>query len=138
MKVQVGMADLTSLSERVEGAGGPNLALEAEIWCAVNGYTFDQFDGAGIRYRDAAGRYRHEAGAPPPYTASLDAALGLVDRVLPGAGWQVETIAFGSRYGALVIRPHEVGYHEATAATPALALISALLKALSEKDQANG
>jgi hypothetical protein len=83
------------------------------------------------------------------YTASLDSALGLVDRVLPGRivglqqNWWPEghPRAVAEAWSACVEtvgadRPFPAV--ERDGATPALAVCAALLKALSEKDQANG
>lgn len=68
----------------------------------------------------------------PPYTASLDASLGLVKRVLPGVLWRVGSLderahARLASYGpdghaTLLVNTH--------ATTPALALLCALLKAI--------
>jgi hypothetical protein len=74
------------------------------------------------------------------YTASLDSALGLVDRVL-GDDCYVMVERWGSgNSGEAAIKYGPNWSKRATAAapTPALALLAALLKALSEKDQANG
>ena len=72
---------------------------------------------------------------PPPLTTSLDAALGLVERKLPGICWGVE-IGLGG-FDAYVSRNRVGTGHwlsEAFGKTPALALILALLRALASKD----
>lgn len=64
----------------------------------------------------------------PRLTASIDATVALIERVLPGWTWRVDG-GHGSRPGAdLWLRPNE--YYDGTGATPALALLSALLSAL--------
>jgi hypothetical protein len=70
----------------------------------------------------------------PPYTASLDSALALVERVLPGALIQIRSqeqplgeIGWNAQLDTLDCRL----FAWATAKTPALAMIKALLKALS-------
>lgn len=75
---------ITSLIEKLEGAEGPSLVLDGEIWCAVNGYTFVMWDGAGCVYRRASdGGISHEqASSIRPFSASLDAALSLAERIM--------------------------------------------------------
>ncbi|MBS1725012.1 MAG: hypothetical protein JSS66_18895 [Armatimonadetes bacterium] len=88
------MTDLSSLLERVRGASGPSLVLDGEIWCAVNGYEFVQWDGAGCVYRDPnapswkPGITHASASVIRPYSASIDAAVALVERVLPSLDGQ--------------------------------------------------
>jgi hypothetical protein len=78
------------LIERLEKASGPALVLDGEIWCAVNGYQFERWDGAGCVYRDPQapawklGISHAPASVIRPYTGSLDAAVALVERELPG------------------------------------------------------
>lgn len=130
--------ELQALLERVEAATGPNLALEGEIWCAINGYQFVTWDGAGCVYRETpeAGISHVDGGVVRPYTASIDAALALVERVLasreidlhinkPGRDWQTACI----RVTPLVMLCGEC-------ATLPLAILAALLKALiAQSDQ---
>lgn len=59
----------------------------------------------------------------PAYTSSLDASLALVGRVLPGADWSLDPVL------AVITLP-DLSEHRATGATPALALLAALLSAL--------
>ena len=63
-----------------------------------------------------------------PVTASLDAALALVERVLPG--WDFTVKRFGMRANVEVFENNGKGYEYASGKTPALALLAALLKAL--------
>jgi hypothetical protein len=110
----------------VEGAGGPITHGEEIGWCI----------------RHSPWYLTHEANDPlwtefvRALTGSLDAALGLVDRALPGAGLLI------GRHQTPETRPWaRIGpWHapDATGATLPLAVLAALLKALSEKDQANG
>jgi hypothetical protein len=120
MKVQVGMADLTPLSERVEGAGGPDRELDREVWAALVANPPASLVHVG----------RIEV---PAYTASLDSALGLVERVLPGWAWRVEFVAKwrpgGPFYGADLTDGIKPASRRA-GPTPALAVLAALLKAL--------
>lgn len=73
----------------------------------------------------------------PDYTTSIDAALALVDKMLPDGRWRVEKCAVpflhpGCAYWASA---GLAGEQEATyAATPALAILTALLTALAAKE----
>jgi len=90
------MGDLRELIERLEKADGPALVLDGMIWCAVNGYEFVQWDGAGCVYRKVDGPewdrgIKHiSAREVRPYSASLDAAIALCERVLPGWSLNLE------------------------------------------------
>lgn len=108
---------LKALAERVEGATGPDINID---------------------YALAA-----EFGRPwvlPRYTASIDAALGLVERVLPGAIWyrchgddfNVKSVEVWWRES----ERHEWIIAEALdkGSTP-LAILSALLRALLAKGE---
>lgn len=113
---------LLLLAEKVEGLEGPDREVDCEILAAVartdNGPVF----------------------AAPAYTASLDAAMSLVPE-----GWRIWTADFSieGRFVWMLCGPkltwitHEDGsreggedwYQSGVAATPALALVSASLRA---------
>lgn len=126
---------ITSLIEKLEGAEGPSLVLDGEIWCAVNGYTFVMWDGAGCVYRRASdGGISHEqASRIRPFSASLDAALALVERVLDGDCSYDLFHDFGGFNRAKV---HGITnapvWGEGKAETMPLALCIAILRAQSE------
>lgn len=97
------------ISERVEQAEGPSRELDLAICIALN-------TGRGTDPRNP--------GAPP-YTSSLDAAMLLVP-----VGFRRIIDAFNSGTSeALLNRGSERKWHHAKAATPALALCAAALKA---------
>lgn len=91
------MTDLSELIERVKAATGPDRELDGDIahamsivpdWCAA--------------HRDANQRHvwtdgdrplHAEQWIAPDVTASIDAALALVGRCLPGCIWTIETDA---------------------------------------------
>jgi hypothetical protein len=92
--------DLAALLARVEAAEKPSEELDALILCAVAapaGAFVEQsrINGAWCVYtapdrlweRSSRGGWWRRDGWP--LTASLDAALALVERVLPGAQWMV-------------------------------------------------
>jgi hypothetical protein len=136
---------ITSLIEKLEGAGGPSLVLDGEIWCAVNGYTFVMWDGAGCVYRRATdGGISHEqASRIRPFSASLDAALALAERVLPGWWWTAgrcgltchASVGPDSKFiGEPDLSKFDSGFHAdvPNPSTPAIALCIAILRAQSE------
>ncbi len=137
------MADLRELIEMLEKATGPKLDLDGRVWCAVNGYEFVMWDGAGCVYKNPAaptwdiGGIKHaSAREVRPYTASLDAAVALVERMLPGWACGFDS---GPKTHIAFVDPHDFADRifgasfTAEAATPALALLIALLRAIEER-----
>ena len=125
---------ITSLIEKLEGDEGPSLVLDGEIWCAVNGYTFVMWDGAGCVYRRASdGGISHEqASRIRPFSASLDAALALAERVLPRlTRIEIDTCAQGE-FHHCAIETDDDEFDVNNCRTPALALCAAVLRAQSE------
>lgn len=141
--------DLTALIERVEKATGPDSALDVAIACTL-------LDARQHKAWNAANGFRPR-GAPPlpdvvfwmrharPYTSSLDAALALVEEILPGKYWYV--CAGRARvgeplYGAQIVdkdangvshdEPMGIAEHDHSAP---LALILALLRALQSQQK---
>lgn len=114
-----------SLIERLEAAEVGSRELDAAIW-----YALIETCG-GKPDKDMIGRW-------PDYTTSLDAALALAERVLPGWHWELDNVG-GSPYAANLTNP--VGRFlicgdtevYSTAPTPALALCIAILKAKETK-----
>lgn len=151
---------LSELLERVERAGGLDRELDADIW-----WVLSHADAERCFNNGATGMPRHyppmlpipsgigRAGVramAPAFSASLDAALALVERVLPGWGGTI-TLGDPTRSKDLgqpcvILQPHmrnDVGWalgsrarFPANAATPALALLAALLRALLSQSPA--
>lgn len=128
-----------SLIARLEDAEVGSRELDAEIAAALDGWS-----GFGLRTSQIEGRPRgsDRFSTPPHYTTSLDAALALVERVLPGwwPGFQKNRGSLErKRWAAWLDGPHHSGVDaiEVSAATAPLALCIALLKALEAqpKDQ---
>jgi len=68
----------------------------------------------------------------PPYTTSIDAALALVERMLPDALYDLHK-HYGGQWAASVLREnHKRPYFEANSAP--LAILTALFSALEAKD----
>jgi hypothetical protein len=71
----------------------------------------------------------------PPYTSSIDAALSLVERVLPDvAAWDVGFAYSGGPYSARVFDVSGVEIETHHKSSHAIAILIALLKAVEGKD----
>ncbi len=121
-------AEMDALIARVEAAEGPDRELDAEIGRA-RGYVVAETATWGAVFV-AAGR--SEDGSPrrvPTYTASLDAAAALVPS---GWRWMLDNL---NTAGPLAMCEHwpatgpTLPYTRGEAATPALALTAAALRA---------
>lgn len=141
--------DLTSLRKRVEAATGADRELDARILATLLAkepiviVEQSPLNGTWCAYslNHAGARRLWETPSPfrqlPGVTASLDAALALVERVLPGWSWSVRRSGFGNPAGAELWDPRRSpgggnshhGVNELGAAP--IAILSALLAALS-------
>lgn len=74
------MTPIESLIERLEKATGPDRELDSDI-CRACGFKLYPFDRPS----------NDTLAEAPRYTASLDAAVSLCERVLPGRDWTVRT-----------------------------------------------
>lgn len=134
---------LTDLIERVEAARGPDRELDAlicqmvDLPCCIEPDCLPDVLRAAIAYT-LDGSWPHDTDSVPDYTASLDAALTLVADDCTWLRLSPATMT--------VSRPDPnekrwAKHFEAQAATPALALCAAALKARArtpdEKDQTN-
>lgn len=131
------------LIEKLEAADGPSCSLDAEIFRHMGEPLPKEFVGLPIKLKwqgdgTAVVNVSEEFQvkfSPPAYTASLDAAVGLVELVLPGWDWQLNAQGFAiiCKEGVDAMYAGE-GYSEneyiGSAKTLALALCIALLKAL--------
>lgn len=131
------------LIERLEAAGGPGIMLEAEIF-----WTLERDRATTAFWRGAMGRpgslpeefarlprglgMASMEAASPNYTASLDAALALADRVLPG--WCISLQRVNGWRAALADSPISPDFYS-DAATAPLALCIAILKARATQEQ---
>lgn len=112
------LADLLVL---VEAAAGHSKDLNAMLW------PLDPSFRRTVPMSPEERSWR--AYAAPDFTASLDAALALVERVLPGLSWDLHfTLGDAPYYTANLLPPAREFY--ATRPTPALALLAAMLRAL--------
>ncbi len=115
---------LLQLADRIE-ASEPSFALDLEIALAAGGFVAASSNGykaAGFVWRDDSGQ------TPPPYTTSLEAAVGLVPE-----GWGCELVfphspraKLWSPDGGPLSATHNIHGH---ANHPAMALCAAALRA---------
>jgi len=117
--------ELTKLAERVEGLTGWCRDTNAEV-ALVAGWTPTQF---GSEQRDGwLSPSGHIVGALPSFFTSLDAAMSLVPE-----GWE-GVVHIGSDPGAGLYQLNNPRSHKnSRAATPALALTAAALRARAEQ-----
>lgn len=138
------MTNLQELLDRVKAATGPDRELDAGIAEATA-----QVPEGAIRMHGLPGTAKYATGGytvwdTPAYTASIDAALALTERVLPG--WVVADLCQNSRhagdpwgctlaiyYGSTPSKNKAAssGYDFSTAS---LAILAATLSALIAKD----
>lgn len=117
-------AEIVRLAERVEQATGPDRELDVRISLALSGTSYSDSDVTELlTIRDEPtgyGRYRPADEYVPGYTASLDAAMTLA----PEGQWRRINIDPNGRANIRLGDACAV-----TAATPALALTAAALRA---------
>lgn len=128
-----------TLIDRLSKLDGPDRGVDARIWCEVRGVVYlDHYPlihETQVFYKEKGRRKEQVSGDDIPhaalYTASVDAALALAERVLPGhtGGFQpgIESKTWATVYYASPVEVHEVA--KAKAATPAIALCIAILRA---------
>ena len=112
------MSELAELLERVKAATGPDRELDWDIQQSQFGIEQTDFHGT------------------PRYTASIDAALALAERLLPGRSWKIVGEPAAVYPHCAVIRDAGKLSDVAEAfiashRTPALAILTALLSALN-------
>lgn len=125
---------LLELAERCEAATGPDREIDAQIIVTLEHpeyrYPDEVLNRKPSSWDEAAGRFRHDGfggSIPwPAYTASIDAALTLVPS---GHLWQVNQWETGADAHMAPTRPIYSPQPKAKAATPALAICAAALRA---------
>lgn len=138
------MTDLSALQRKVEEATGADRELDCEIARVLLGYVKDPV--RPDRWIDAAQEVSgNQSVMVRRWTDSLDAALSLVARLLPGWAWAAINDQRGCAAYVHNKESHFVGmaatpnpkkrWHECRAATPPLAVLAALLSALTQEPQ---
>lgn len=137
-------SDIAELLERVEAASGPDRELDAAIEVAMLGTTAtdDDLIYHSVPRKDdhcAPGTFwrKSRSGASlrtaAPFTASLDNALALVEEKLPR--WNAFEVQHTDAYDAQIwwMRGEQEVVTDTgpACATPALAIVSCLLRALA-------
>jgi len=120
---------VTTLLSRVRAATGADRELDEQIAIQIAGFK------PTLRLGDPMlGNERTVPQYSPPYTASLDAALALVEKVRPEAHWIVQTTDWreAKKYSAEIVLNPAKPFICYDAPTPALALLAALLTSLEE------
>lgn len=142
---QTANSELQSLLERVEKEKGTDREIDADLDVALRGgeiqwrqanYTMDMHPVARRPSGNHLGGYEHEH--VPLYTASIDAALALAERVLPGWDYEITGIRAHGAVAILWKEGWRDDWERATrseSATPPLAILAALLKALIAQKQ---
>ena len=131
------MTDIAGLLERVRAVTGPDRELDAAI-ARVCGYGLVQSEW----HQNSLEWYAWEGPVRcgpwivlPKYTASVDAALALVERKLPGWQYHMGTCGEDDMPWACITQPDEpCRDFPASAPTIAIAVLDALLSALSSGD----
>ena len=129
------MTSLTDLLARVEAAQGPDRELDCAIFCATAASPFQSYYPDCVLASQGGFAARLEIDDIEKFTASLDAAVALMERVLPGWSWTLR-----SNSTAVLWSPQSDAHDRemvARCATPALALLAAILRALAQKDSAD-
>lgn len=128
--------DLFSLAARVGALTGPDREVDAEVARAFGWRYVPPADRPHSWYgwRSSTGRWEI---APPDCAASVDAVLALIARELPGWSW---LMAFNGEAAVCDVHTRPIGVvgawpAHAKAATPALALLSAALRAKAAQQQ---
>lgn len=130
------------LAERVRAATGPSDLLDAEIYATIDGAPHTTT--AGLRIIPLV--LKGDPADWPAYTASVDAALALVERALPG--WFVakidawhnaneEVVGHGvtlQKLGPVSDAGYVAAKDGGIGATRPLAILTALLTALSHEE----
>lgn len=132
-----------ALLARVETASGPSFDLDRAIGLVIGGWKrIDLGSGHAMLCNSDGGSFPDDPGSisGESFTSSLDAAVALVERVLPGWWWNLSAYEPG-KYEAFINPPefqdpdeHPCGM--GMEASPAKSLVRALLHALIARAEA--
>lgn len=132
---------LLNLAERCEKATGPDRELDADLDVALFGgvtvwkqanYTMESYPASRRESKHHVGGFVNNH--VPLYTASLDAAIALVERMKPGWGFYLRSDKEGHGCGLVYPDAFRVTPCHCMGATPAIAVCLALFRALESSD----
>ena len=125
------MTDLQELLARLEAAQEADRVLDAALYCALlapDCKASISRPGFVAITDDDPSRWRYNEAQH--YTASIDAALALVERALPGAWWTLRHAGGAPPSGFAIAELYRPEWrYDASGPTPAIALLIALVRA---------
>lgn len=139
------MADYSGIIERLEKAEGPSMPLDCMVLEAVcPDVMIDSYptaaDDACVFHADAAGI--DNKSPLPQFTASIDAAVALTERMLPGWIWNIEgswTDGNGKKVPSCAdiyrLNASDMDHVPYSGATPPIALLIAMFRALQARPE---
>ena len=128
--------DLSTLAERLEKATGPDREIDCLIFVATAESPFESYYPDCVLAVLGGFRARVEINEIPPYTASIDAALALVEAMLPpyGWSWRVQHTLGSERASIWREGLRSEWSISLTAPTAPLAILRALVAALAAQE----
>jgi hypothetical protein len=124
---------IEALIERLEGLQGPDREVDDAIF-----WHFSEWENIGgwwRRHKTTGKEERYSYTSPPAYSASLDAAIALVEKVLPGWSGDIDIcrpIADSGKLGARLFPPGDGWQNYAgEGSSSAIALLLAMFRALA-------
>lgn len=139
-------SEIEALIQRVEAATGPDRELDAQLWLSLTpGATRKTTHVTHWLRPYDIDETRDETGRliiVPAYTSSIDAAVALADRTLLSKSWTLGQNVHHLHWSASINKLDEEGRPDCMAysgacRSPALALVAATLRALSQKEPRN-
>lgn len=141
-------ATLLGLADRCEKASGPDRVLDAEIarscgWVALDKHQWWSAEHVADCRQRKVSKWQYATQSLPTFTASIDAALSLVPE-----GWKwscdftqrplFQDCGRADLYAPGIGDDRPADVTDIYAATPALALTAAALRALAQEDSGDG
>jgi hypothetical protein len=121
--------DIASLLERVKAATGPDREMDRSIWRHFNPLPAGRASDVVLPPGFGQGALNDALDPTPVLTASTDAALGLVERLMPGWRFAMYTDGEGKGPCCRAMRGDEPVKANCHASTLPLAILAALLTA---------
>jgi hypothetical protein len=128
------MSKHADIIKRLEAATGLDRDLDRDIGLLIGGWRLEEYATPNPTMMLVVGEDvypDHPGSLYPSFTESIDAALGLVERMLPGWGVKVDTCGQAVLYAG-----GKSDWYLADASSPPFAILIALFRAL-EAQEAN-